>query len=44
VTADNVVRLVPPLVLGMEHADLLLTTLLPLIREFLAGAPVRSAA
>jgi acetylornithine aminotransferase len=44
VTADNVVRLVPPLVFGLEHADLLLTTLLPLIREFLAKAPARTAA
>ena len=44
VTADNVVRLVPPLVFNLEHADLLGTTLVPLIREFLAAAPARSVA
>jgi len=44
VTADNVVRLVPPLVFGVEHADLLMATLAPLIRKFLAGTPARSAA
>jgi acetylornithine aminotransferase len=44
VTADNVVRLVPPLVLGLEHADLLIATLVPLLRDFLARTPVRSAA
>ncbi|RPI47689.1 MAG: aspartate aminotransferase family protein [Betaproteobacteria bacterium] len=44
VTADNVVRLVPPLSFGVEHADLLLSTLVPLIRGFLAGTPARSAA
>jgi acetylornithine aminotransferase len=44
VTADNVVRLVPPLVFNLEHADLLGSTLVPLIREFLATAPARSVA
>jgi acetylornithine aminotransferase len=44
VTADNVVRLVPPLCLSIEHADLLLSTLVPLLREFVAGTPARSAA
>jgi acetylornithine/N-succinyldiaminopimelate aminotransferase len=44
VTADNVVRLVPPLVFGVEHADLLASTLVPLLREFLAAAPARSVA
>jgi acetylornithine/N-succinyldiaminopimelate aminotransferase len=44
VTADNVVRLVPPLVLNIEHADLLASALVPLLREFIAGAPARSAA
>ena len=43
VTADNVVRMVPPLVFSLEHADLLLTTLVPLIREFLAGSPEPNA-
>jgi acetylornithine aminotransferase len=44
VTADNVVRLVPPLVFNVEHADLLASTLVPLLREFTAGTPARSAA
>ncbi|MPZ45097.1 MAG: acetylornithine/succinylornithine family transaminase [Betaproteobacteria bacterium] len=44
VTADNVVRLVPPLVFNIEHADLLASTLVPLLREFIAGTPARSAA
>jgi acetylornithine/N-succinyldiaminopimelate aminotransferase len=44
VTADNVVRLVPPLSFGVEHADLLSSILVPLIREFLSSAPARSAA
>ena len=44
VTADNVVRLVPPLVFNLEHADLLASTLVPLIKEFLSTTPARSAA
>jgi len=44
VTADNVVRLVPPLSFRVEHADLLASTLVPLIRNFLAGSPARTAA
>jgi acetylornithine/N-succinyldiaminopimelate aminotransferase len=44
VTADNVVRLVPPLVFNVEHADLLASTLVPLLRDFTAGSPARSAA
>jgi acetylornithine aminotransferase len=44
VTADNVVRLVPPLVLGVEHADLLVTTLVPLLKQYTAGSPARSVA
>ena len=44
VTADNVVRLVPPLVFSVEHADLLASTLVPMLREFLAAAPARSVA
>ena len=35
VTNDNVIRLVPPLILGREEADLLIAGLLPLVREFL---------
>ena len=44
VTADTVVRLVPPLSFRVEHADLLASTLVPLIKTFLAGSPARSAA
>jgi acetylornithine aminotransferase len=44
VTSDNVVRLVPPLVFNIEHADLLATTLVPLLSEFTAGTPARSVA
>jgi acetylornithine/N-succinyldiaminopimelate aminotransferase len=44
VTSDNVVRLVPPLVFNVEHADLLASTLVPLLREFTARTPARSAA
>lgn len=44
VTADNVVRLVPPLSFNVEHADLLSSILVPLIREFLQSSPARSAA
>ncbi|MHB1247076.1 MAG: aminotransferase class III-fold pyridoxal phosphate-dependent enzyme, partial [Sulfuriferula sp.] len=37
VTADNVVRLVPPLVMNSEEAALLVAGLVPLIRAFLGG-------
>lgn len=36
VTRDNVVRLLPPLVLTRSDADFLIATLAPLIREFLS--------
>ena len=36
VTADNVVRLLPPLIFTREHAELLLETLTPLILGFLS--------
>jgi acetylornithine/N-succinyldiaminopimelate aminotransferase len=35
VTADTVVRLLPPLIYTREHAELLVDTLVPLITEFL---------
>ncbi len=38
VTADNVVRLVPPLVMNSEEAALLVAGLVPLIRAFLGGS------
>ena len=34
VTADSVVRLLPPLIYAREHAELLVDTLVPLISEF----------
>jgi acetylornithine aminotransferase len=40
VTHDNVVRLVPPLVLGREEADLLVASLAPLIQAFLKSEPL----
>lgn len=40
VTHDNVVRLVPPLVLGREEADLLVASLAPLIQAFLESEPL----
>jgi acetylornithine aminotransferase len=35
VTADTVVRLLPPLIYTSEHAELLVDTLVPLITQFL---------
>jgi acetylornithine aminotransferase len=34
VTADSVIRLLPPLILGDAEAELLVATLAPLIRAF----------
>ncbi len=43
VTAERVIRLLPPLIYRAEHADLLVETLVPVIRDFLAETqPVRS--
>ncbi|MCC7081121.1 MAG: aspartate aminotransferase family protein [Burkholderiales bacterium] len=44
VTSDNVIRLVPPLIFNIEHADLLASTLVPLLRNLVTGTPTRSAA
>ena len=44
VTVDNVVRLLPPLVLTREEAELLLATLAPLIAGFLAKQNAPQAA
>ncbi len=38
VTADNVIRLVPPLVLSHAEADEIVSILAPLVKEFLAAA------
>jgi acetylornithine aminotransferase len=35
VTMDNVIRLLPPLVFSREEAGLLLSTLIPLVTQFL---------
>ncbi len=39
VTADNVVRLLPPLILSQDEARQLVDALAPLIRDFLSQAP-----
>jgi len=39
VTADSVVRLLPPLIMTQAEADEVVAILCPLIREFLAAAP-----
>jgi len=39
VTAETVVRLLPPLIFTEGHADQLVSTLVPLIRSFLASHP-----
>ena len=36
VTADSVIRLVPPLILTMAEADEIVTKLAPLVKAFLA--------
>ena len=39
VTADNVVRLLPPLIMRTDEADEVVHILAPLVRQFLAAAP-----
>ena len=39
VTADRVVRLLPPLVLSAPEAEQVVDILAPLIRDFLAATP-----
>ena len=43
VTADSVVRMLPPLILNAEQAELIVATLAPIIRDFLARAAARAA-
>jgi acetylornithine/N-succinyldiaminopimelate aminotransferase len=43
VTADRVIRLLPPLIFTREHAQLLVDRLVPLVREFLGHAHAQSA-
>jgi acetylornithine aminotransferase len=44
VTMDNVVRLLPPLVMSESEARQVLSILVPLVRAFLAQAPSAVAA
>jgi len=43
VTADSVVRMLPPLILNAEQAELTVATLAPIIRDFLARPAARAA-
>ena len=42
VTADTVVRLLPPLIISPAEVDELVGILVPLVREFLAAAPAQA--
>jgi acetylornithine aminotransferase len=44
VTMDNVIRLLPPLVMNEAEARQVLAILVPLVRAFLAQAPSAAAA
>jgi acetylornithine/N-succinyldiaminopimelate aminotransferase len=44
VTADKVIRLLPPLIIKEEEAKLLVSILAPIVRAFLAEAPAAAAA
>jgi acetylornithine/N-succinyldiaminopimelate aminotransferase len=44
VTADKVIRLLPPLVIGEAEAKQLVAMLAPVIRAFLAESPAAAAA
>ena len=37
VTADSVIRIVPPLILSTDEADQIVAILAPLVKNFLAG-------
>ena len=37
VTADNVIRLLPPLIMSAAEGDQVVRILAPLVRDFLAG-------
>ena len=39
VTADTVIRMLPPLIFSREHVDHLVGILAPLVRAHLAGKP-----
>jgi acetylornithine/N-succinyldiaminopimelate aminotransferase len=38
VTADRVIRLVPPLILSADEADQIIAILVPLVKKFLASS------
>jgi len=38
VTADSVIRLVPPLIITVEEADEIVAILAPIVKKFLASA------
>jgi acetylornithine aminotransferase len=44
VTADRVVRLLPPLVISEAEAKQLVSILVPIVKAFLAEAPAAAAA
>ncbi len=44
VTADKVIRLLPPLVIARNEAEMLVEILAPIVRQFLAQAPAAAAA
>jgi acetylornithine aminotransferase len=43
VTADTVIRMLPPLIFTREHADLLVDRLVPMVRELLSRGEARAA-
>ena len=44
VTADKVVRLLPPLIIDKNEAEMIVAILAPIVRAFLAQAPAAAAA
>jgi acetylornithine/N-succinyldiaminopimelate aminotransferase len=44
VTADKVIRLLPPLIIGRNEAEMLVEILAPLVKRFLSQAPAAAAA
>jgi len=43
VTADNVIRMLPALVMGESEVHALVSTLAPLVRDFLAAPQAQAA-
>jgi acetylornithine aminotransferase len=44
VTADKVIRLLPPLVIAKSEAEMLVQILAPIVKKFLAQTPAAAAA